>query len=56
MHSTSLDDLSVTVIVVKKGIGDMSSNPARCCLRFSSNANTLGKGMNQTIFSPAMGK
>ena len=42
------------VIVVGNGHGDMSSNPGRDCISYST--NTLGKGMNLIILPPAMGK
>ena len=45
---------SVMVIVLGKGHGDTSSNPGRDCISYS--ANTLGKGMNPIILTPAMGK
>ena len=42
------------VIVVENELGDTSSNPGRDCISHST--NTLGKGMNQIILPPAMGK
>ena len=42
------------VIVVGNGYGDTTSNPRRDCV--SHNPNTLGKGMNPVILTPAMGK
>ena len=40
------------VIVVGNGHGDTSSNPGQD----SHSTNTIGKGMNPIILSPAMGK
>ncbi len=45
----------VMVIVVGNGYGDMSSYPDEIeCISYST--NTLGKGMNPIILTPAMGK
>ena len=45
----------VMVIVVGNGHGDTSSNPDETdCISHST--NTLGKGMNQIILPPVMGK
>ena len=48
----------VVVIVVGNGHGDTSSNPGRDWLHFTNthSTNTLGKGMNSSILTPAMGK
>ena len=45
----------VMVIVAGYGHGDTSSNPGPDWLH-SHSTNTLGKGMNQNILPPAMGK
>ena len=43
--------LGVTVIVVRNGCDDLSSNSERGCI--SQNVNKFGKGMNLTILPPA---
>ena len=50
--STYIFTRGESVIVVGNGHNSQSSNPGR--IRISQTVNTLGKGMNTTIFLPAM--
>ena len=54
VSSTISGARGVIVIVVGNGHGDTSSNPEQDCISHSS--NTLGKGMNPIILTPAMCK
>ena len=42
-------------VIIGNGIGDPSSNPDKA-VYVSLCANALGKGMNPSVFLPAMGK
>ena len=49
-----IDSHGKIVIIVERGFIYQSSNPKVVCI--SHRANTLGKGMNPTLLSPAKGK
>ena len=57
LNASQITDANgATVIVIRKGHSDSSSNPRRDCLTFLYSANTLAKGMNPTILPPVICK
>ena len=52
---TGLDIFSIMATIIRNEIGDQSSNPGRGSLS-SLCVNVLGKDINQSVLSSAMGK